>query len=132
MSATTKGTVDLHSGLRKANRVRAEWLMLMSEGIIGPEDILAECESPDSKALLKLSLRQILLSRAGWGRKRVGAVLGHILSVTGAKIYPKHATVGWLLDSRVGGRRFAAWLDAFQTKSGPSWQGFPYRRGSDV
>jgi hypothetical protein len=122
----------LNSARRAAARIRGEWLMFINDGTFSPGDLMKEAALPESKALLKLSLRQVLLSQRGWGRKRTDAVIDHIAGVIGAKIDRRHLTVGWLLDPRAGGRRFAAWLDAFQPKTGPIWPGFPYVRSSDV
>lgn len=120
----------LQSARRLADRKRAEWLLLVNDGTFGPAELLHEAARADGRALLKLSLRQVLLAQKGWGRKKTDAVLSHIFSIVGGKIEVRQATVGWLLDPRAGGRRFGAWLDAFEPKSGPLWPGFPYVRSS--
>lgn len=122
----------LNTARRAASRIRAEWLMHINEGTLTPSDLMKEAARPEARPLLKLSLRQILLSQQGWGRKRADSALDHVAGVIGGKIDRRHLTVGWLLDPRAGGRRFAAWLDAFQPKTGPLWPGFPYVRSSDV
>lgn len=122
----------LNTARRAASRTRAEWLMHINEGTLTPSDLMKEAARPEARPLLKLSLRQVLLSQQGWGRKRADGVIAHIAGVIDGKIDTRHLTVGWLLDPRAGGRRFAAWLDAFQPKTGPLWPGFPYVRSSDV
>jgi len=123
---------SLNSARRAAGRLRAQWLMLVNDGTFTPTDLMKEAALTESKALLKLSLRQVLLSQQGWGRKRTDGAIDHVAGVIDARIDRRHLTVGWLLDPRAGGRRFAAWLDAFQPKTGPLWPGFPYVRSSDV
>ena len=66
--------------------------------------------------------------RPGWGRKRTEAVIRKVSSVATGRIEARQITVGWLLDPRSGGRRFAAWLDALEPKTGPAWPGFPFVR----
>lgn len=122
----------LNTARRAAGRQRAEWLMRVLDGSAGVQDLMKEAARPEARPLLKLSLRQVLLAQKGWGRMRADGVIDHITSVIGGKIDRRLLTVGWLLDPRAGGRRYAAWLDAFQPKTGPLWPGFPYVRSSDV
>lgn len=113
-----------------AARFRAEWLMLVNDRMVLPGDLIAEAARPEAKSLLKLSLRQLLLAQPGWGRTRANTVIDKILSVSNANIERRQATVGWLVDPRAGGRRFAAWLDAFEPRSALGGAGFPYARRS--
>lgn len=116
---------------RSASLYRAQWLMLIHDGMVTPGDVLADAAGPDARPLLKLSLRQLLLAQQGWGRTRADGIIDKILSVTGAKIERRQVTIGWLLDPRAGGRRFAAWLDAFEPRSALGGAGFPYARRND-
>lgn len=118
----------LNAAREAAARVRGEWLLLVRDEIVGPNDVLTEAATPAGKPLLKLSVRQLLLARPGWGRKRTDAVIRKVSSVATGSIEARQMTVGWLLDPRSGGRRFAAWLDAFEPKAGPAWPGFPFVR----
>ena len=121
----------LNKARRNADRFRAEWLILLNEKMMEPADLLREAARPEAKPLMKLSLRQVLLAQQGWGRRKTDAVIDHVSAVSGARIDRRKMTVGWLLDPRSGGRRFAAWLDAFEPKTKP-WPGFPYTRSSNV
>lgn len=121
----------LNSARREASLYRAEWLMSLTAGIVTIPDLMSEAANPEARALLKLSLRQVLLSQPGWGRRKAERILTHIESVTGARMERRKITVGWLLDPRAGGRRYAAWLDAFEPKTTPH-PGFPYARSSNV
>jgi hypothetical protein len=113
---------------RSANLYRAQWLMLVHDGMVTPGDVLTDAAGPAARPLLKLSLRQLLLAQQGWGETRAYGVIDKILSVTDAKIERRQVTIGWLLDPRAGGRRFAAWLDAFEPRSALGGAGFPYVR----
>lgn len=121
----------LNSARREASLYRAEWLMSIADGRLTVAELIDESAQPEARALLKLSLRQVLLSQPGWGRQKAGKVLRHLESAAGARMERRKITVGWLLDPRAGGRRYAAWLDAFEPKTTP-WQGFPYARSSHV
>ncbi|GAA4033698.1 hypothetical protein GCM10023063_16870 [Arthrobacter methylotrophus] len=113
---------------RSAAVYRAQWLMLIHDGMVTPGDVLADAAGPEARPLLNLSLRQLLLAQQGWGRTRADNVIDKILSVTDAKIERRQVTIGWLLDPRAGGRRFAAWLDAFEPRSALGGAGFPYAK----
>lgn len=115
---------------RNAAVYRAQWLMLIHDGMVTPGDVLADAAGPQARPLMKLSLRQLLLAQQGWGKTRADGVIDKILSVTDAKIERRQVTIGWLLDPRAGGRRFAAWLDAFEPRSALGGAGFPYARRS--
>lgn len=132
MAAPANSISVLNSARRAAGRYRAEWLLLLNDEIVTPDDLLKDAGTPAGRPLLKLSLAQVLMSLPGWGRKRCDSILNHVIAVTGAKVEPRQMTVGWLLDPRAGGRRYQAWLDARQPKDGPPWPGFPYLRNSDV
>lgn len=117
---------------RSAARLRSEWLLLIHEGMVTPADVLAEAGQPHARPLLKLLLHQLLLAQPGWGRTRTDAAIHKIMSVTDARIERRQVTVGWLLDPRAGGRRFAAWMDAFEPRTALSGIGFPHAsRSSD-
>ena len=107
---------------------RAQWLMLVHDGMVTPGDVLTDAARPEARPLLKLSLRQLLLAQPAWGRTRADAIIDKILSVTDAKIERRQVTIGWLLDPRAGGRRFAAWLDAIDPRKELTGPGFPYAK----
>ncbi|MGK3708773.1 hypothetical protein [Arthrobacter sp. IK3] len=93
-------------------------------------DVLAASAMKENRPLLRLRLTILLRYQPGWGRLRAEGVVDHVLSVTGAKLDRRLVNVGWLLDPRAGGRRYAAWLDALQPKKDPPWSGFPHTRSS--
>lgn len=123
----------LNTAREQADRFRAEWLHLVHDEMVTPGDVLTEAGRPEAKPLLKVSIRQLLLAQKGWGRVRADAIIESIITVSEAKIESRQVTIGWLLDPRAGGRRFAAWLDAFEPRAALPGPGFPYaRRSSDV
>ncbi|MCU6481284.1 hypothetical protein [Arthrobacter sp. A2-55] len=126
------GLEKLNQARQNAARLRAEWMLLVHDGTVTLNDVLQEAQHQESKALLRLSVRQLLMSQPNWGRGKADSVIGHILSVLDVEIDRRLVTVGWLLDPRAGGRRFAAWLDAFEPKQRPPWPGFPHARSSHV
>ena len=132
MSTPPAANMDaLNRARRGAARLRTEWLLLINSKMVTPVDAVVEAAQPQGRPLLKQSLRQLLLSQPGWGKTRADAVIGKILSVTDAKIECRQATISWLLDARAGGRRFAAWQDAFEPRTELSAPGFPYARMSN-
>lgn len=132
--ANRPGIAELARSREAAARHRGEWLTLIADGVSTIDQLFTEAAAPDGRPLLKLSLRQVLLAQPGWGRNRTRAVLEKILSVAGGRVgHVQSANVGhvqptvsWLLDSRSGGRRVAALLDALEPKKGAPWPGFPF------
>lgn len=122
----------LSSARHEAAQLRAEWLLNIHSELLDVNDLLHESVTPQGKPLLRLRLRQVLLSRPGRGRTRTDFIINRVAAVSGSKLEASKATVAWLLDPRTGGRRFAAWLDAQELKSGPPWPGFPFAGGSHV
>lgn len=106
---------------------RGNWILLVSEGMFTPTDVIAEAAKPAGAPLLKLGLRQLVMAQPDWGEARSSALVSKVISVSGSKIPVAKATVSWLLDRRSGGRRFAAWLDSIQEKAGTPGAGFPFR-----
>jgi hypothetical protein len=107
-------------------RTRAEVMLKLREGRIGRDDVIRRAGQPGGRVLLPISLQQLLLD-SGTSEKPTERVLDHVIRLTGAKVDARaDLTVGWLLDPRVRGRRFDAWLDALADKSAPTWPGFPY------
>ncbi|XKH58612.1 hypothetical protein LG293_16300 (plasmid) [Citricoccus nitrophenolicus] len=106
---------------------RGNWLLLVSEGMAEPNEVIAEAAKPHGAALLKLRLRQLVMTHPDWGEGRSSALVAKIVRISGSKVPASEATIGWLLDRRSGGRRFAAWLDSIEEKSGTPCSGFPFR-----
>lgn len=128
MTAPAPTLETANAARRSAATYRAQWLMLVHDKMVTPDDALTDAARPEARPLLKLSLRQLLLAQPGWGRTRADAVIDKILSVSEAKIERRQVTIGWLLDPRAGGRRFAAWLDAIDPRKEPAGPGFPYAK----
>ena len=128
--APTPSIENAREHLATARRVRAEYLVSVSEGLITPLDVIEQAATREGRALRKVSLRQLMLSVPGWGPSRVN----RLLSVLGARIssteHVGDKTIAWLIDPRSGGRRFLSYLDVNQTKVSP-WPGFPFTNPQD-
>lgn len=113
---------------RQAEMVRGNWMMMISQGIVSPTEVVCEAAKPEGAPLLKLKLHQLLLAQPDCSLGKATARLSQALRVSSARSKPTdRPTVAWLLDRRSGGRRFAAWLDSETPKQGPPVEGFPFR-----
>lgn len=119
-----------HEAARKlrdqAQKGRAEWLVSLDAGLLTSKDLFEEASAARGKHLLRIPLRQVLLSTKGIGEARATKVLDRIRRLLGVSTPARDMTVGWLLDSRAGGRRFMAWVDATAEHRSEPWSGFPY------
>jgi hypothetical protein len=111
----------------EAARDRAEWLVSLDAGVNTAEDLFEFACTFEGRPLLRLPLRQVLLARKGFGTARATKTLARVQSLLGVEMPVRKMTVAWLLDSRVGGRRFMAWLDCTRDFRSEPWSGFPYR-----
>lgn len=113
--------------LGAARRQRAEWLIGLDAGLVTPTDVVVHAATEPGRALRRLTLRQVLTSRPGWGPARAGEVLTRLRRLTGTPDDGPALTVGWLVDSRSSGHRFHAWFDVMGIdRDQPPWPGFPF------
>jgi hypothetical protein len=110
-----------------AAKLRAEWLVSLDAELVSVSDLLLHACTLEGRPLLRLPLRQVLLSQPDLGVARAGKILARIQDLLGLEMPVRKMTVAWLLDRRAGGRRFMAWLDATQKSRSEPWPGFPYR-----
>jgi hypothetical protein len=116
------------NGVRaEADKTRAEWLVSLHRGYVSAGDLFEQACTTEGRPLLRLPLRQILLAQGGVGAARAARILTQIKQLVGVEMPYRNMTVAWLLDSRVGGRRFLAWLDVTRNFRSEPWSGFPYR-----
>lgn len=118
---------DLAAARRNANKVRAEWLVAISEGILTADDLVRAACDPDGKPLLKISLRQLVMAQPGFGPARADRILGkmHVALFGHATPTDKVTTVAHLVDPRTVGRRYVAFRDAMCDRTTPV-AGFPF------
>jgi len=109
---------------KEASRIRAEQLLSLQSGLTTIPDLILAASSEDSRALRRITLRQLLISQEGWGEARVHSVLSRTSSLLGLDPTSR-LTVAWLIDARAGGRRLRAFADARSARVTP-WTGFPY------
>jgi hypothetical protein len=123
--------------LERANRARTEAFEARAEakisiyqGILTPTDIILEAATEDGHALMNIRLVQLLISQPGWGMKRATEAILRICEVLEITVQkPTTLTVSWLLDQKSGGRRFRAWVDVIEIRTGkvqPPWVGYPF------
>lgn len=110
----------------KARLLRAEWLLMVRDGLMTPADLIWEAATAEGRPLRKLRLTQVLAAQPSYSRdraKRTVARLHDVLELSTEK--SAKVTVGWLIDHRAGGRRVLAWLDQTTPRRAP-WPGFPF------
>ena len=115
-----------NSARAHANRVRATALIAVAEGHRTITDVVKAAAGDDEKALLRLTVRQLLLAQPGWGEERTRQVMSKITDIVGQST--SHMTVAWVLDPRAAGRRFMAFCDAITSNTQPPWPGYPFAK----
>jgi hypothetical protein len=124
--APTTPLAEANTARAAAALMRAEWLVALDAGVVDADGLIDQACVPEGRPLLRLPLRQVLISQPHFGNARAGKTLARMQSILGVEMPIRDMTVAWLLDSRVGGRRFMAWLDAtLKNRSEPA-SGFPY------
>lgn len=112
---------------RDANRVRAHWLAALHEGLVTPVDLFRHAATMPGRPLLSLTLRQVLTHTRGHSPRATNHMLRRILVGEDPVGVPTRGpTVGWLLDTRVRGRRLARWVSLQPGASRQPWAGFPF------
>jgi len=124
-------TIDeLNDARRVASRARAEWLVGLESGFVTIADVLQYSTSENGAPVQKLKLGSMLTAAHGAARAR--AAVKHILAVLEVDVPASEVTVGWLMDSRTGGRRLMALSDALNPKDAPPVPGFPFRTAASA
>ncbi|WP_156250841.1 hypothetical protein [Pseudactinotalea terrae] len=114
---------------RSAAMRRAEYLMSVTDGLLSVNDVVNAAAEPGNKALLRITLHQLLLSQPGWGQVRAGAAMDRLVSLLGLRLDVgplRRLPLSWLLDPRAAGTRLLAWLDATTPQMAAPWPGFPF------
>lgn len=115
-----------NSARAEANLVRAKALIEVAQGHRTITDVVTAAAGDHEKALLRLTVRQLLLAQPGWGEERTRQVISKITDIVGQT--PDHMTVAWILDPRAAGRRFMAFCDAITSNTQPPWPGYPFAK----
>ena len=110
----------------EAAKLRAEWLVGLDAGLVSLADLFAFAATSEGRPLLRIPLRQVLLSAPSIGSSRAPQILARVQSLLGVEMPVRKMTIAWLLDSRTGGRRFMAWVDSTEISRSEPWSGFPY------
>lgn len=119
----------------EARRFRAEHLLAVSDGQMTPTQLVERAADYDARALRRIRLTRLLTAQPGCGTAGADAILASLWHcLHGSPAAPEDRqemrswTVAWLLDTRSGGRRWAAWVDALtrtRVIEAP-WPAFPY------
>ncbi|KQO98870.1 hypothetical protein [Leifsonia sp. Leaf264] len=126
MSAPVTSLADAKTARVAADHERAEWLVSLADGFNSQADLFQRAGTLGGRPLLRIPLRQVLLATKGIGDQKAAHILARVQTVLGVKIPVRKMTVGWLLDSRAGGRRAMAWQDVTTSLRSEPWPGFPY------
>lgn len=97
---------------RAADLCRAEWLMMVTTGMILATDLFDEAVNEESRPLRRLRVNQVLAAQDGWTIQRANRVLTRMAQTVKMPSPASKVTVGWLTDARSRGRRLRA-LDEF-------------------
>ncbi|MPV50149.1 hypothetical protein GCG21_09050 [Pseudactinotalea sp. HY160] len=116
----------------QARRTRAEALLSVATEMLTTTDVIKEAATDPTGALLQIRLHQLLQAQDGWGQGRALRVIHRTLAVLGEPVSERAEILAiklsWLLDSRTGGNRLAAYCDVLMEhkQEAPPWPGFPH------
>lgn len=115
---------------KTAAEVRAHAIAEISSDMSNISRILQRACLPEGRPLLRLPLVRLLSAQTGVSRRSAQCRVARMHELLGLAV-PRTAvidrlTVGWLIDSRSGGRRVLALADAHDKKDEEPWPGFPY------
>jgi hypothetical protein len=112
--------------LRVARLQRAAALLAVASGDKSVFDVIAEACSESGRPLLKLELRDLVLSQPDLHTSgRADGFLRRVASLLESEVDLSRERLSWLVDPRAGGRRLIAWIDA-DSERRPPWPGFPH------
>jgi hypothetical protein len=125
-SRPANAIIDLNLARASAQEMRGEWLTAVAIGVLTIHDLVEHAATPTGKALMRVTLRRLLLASPEFTIKQTDHILQHVNDVLGLagddRKNPR--TIQWLLDDRTGGRRFITWTDATAARELP-WLGWP-------
>ena len=115
----------------EARRVRAQYLVLLSQGALTAGDVLtvAATQSDTARALRRIPLVDLVQGHLKVERKEAKKLLKDMVGILGVE--PKkpvtRLTIGWVLDARTHNRRLMVFADAINPKRGtPPFPTFPH------
>lgn len=123
---------ELAQARRVASRKRAALLLRVHQLELTPTEAIEVACLEGNEALLRIRLRQLLMSIPKKGEKVASRMLTKMHKTLGSNEEVHDHAISWLVDSRAGGRRWAAWLDAC---AGPTdlreSNGFPWLKSRE-
>lgn len=124
---------ELAQARRDAGRMRAQWLMALSEGRATLHELVTAATREGGHPLRALRLRMAIEHLPGFTRTRTGAVMAELRAATGVddQVPDRDLNVAWLLNrSASHGARLTALSTALLRQHGGLEQatvgGFPY------
>lgn len=125
---------ELSQARRAAGRMRAQWLVAVSQGRATLHELLTAATREGGQPLRALRLRMALTHLPGWSENRVDAVLAELRWFTGVpdSVPDRELNIAWLLlDARtIFGNRLTALATAMLRQSegleAATVGGFPY------
>lgn len=121
------------SAAREARQLRQRWFADITVGEKTCYDLIkAACAADGSgRALHKLKIHHVLVAQPDCSAREARAILRKTVSLLDKPIGTDldALTIGWLIDSRAGGRRIATYLDVTTALQVP--EGFPWSRVPD-
>lgn len=118
-----------NSARAASTRARAAKLIAVASSEADIYDVITESTTSRGRALLRITLRQLLLAVPGWGNERAARIINQtltVLNIRPAQVSTRRLTIAWLIDPRAGGRRFMAFCDSLKDNSSAPWAGFPF------
>lgn len=114
-----------NSSIEAANRLRAEWLLSITSGMVTVADLLDHASTPDGSALRSVTLRGLLEALPEWGVQRARTTTAWITHrVRAGWRFRGKVTVGWIVDRRSPKRR--AWFLELVADTAPAMDGYPH------
>ena len=110
----------------EAARLRAEWLVGLDADLVTAKDLFEFACTLEGRPLLRIPLRQVLLSDGRFGVARSTRILARIQDLLSVEVPVRKMTVAWLLDARTGGKRYLAWLESTEVLRSKPAPGYPY------
>lgn len=121
------------SAAREARQLRQRWFVDITAGEKTCYDLIkAACAADGSgPALHKLKILRVLEAQPDCSAREARAILRKFVSLLDKPVRTDldDLTIGWLIDSRAGGRRIATYLDVTTSLQVP--EGFPWSRVPD-
>lgn len=126
--APRNGIAGMRSASARAGVMRGDWLMNVNSGLATPAELIEHAVTEAGRPLRRIGLRQVIAAQPRVSLIAADADLRRVLvELGGGSFDVRSMTVGWLVDPRSRGRRFAAWMRVTSAPADcPPWSAFPW------